>query len=77
MLTKLQSRVRAVSIAAVVPLLAAAPAFAQAVGDPFQTAVTDITAKIGVYGAALAGIAAAAVVFRLAVKYIKRLPSAG
>ena len=50
-------------------------AFAQAV-DPFTTAVTDITAKIGTYGAALVGVSAVGVIFMVAMKYVKKLPRA-
>lgn len=45
--------------------------------DPFMVAVTTVTGKIETYGAALVGLAAVGVVFWLAIKYVKRIPSAG
>lgn len=59
---------------AVAALLGPALAFAQT--DPFDAAVTDITAKIGTYGAALVGVAAVGVGFMVGMKYIKKLPRA-
>ena len=44
--------------------------------DPFDTAVTEITTKVTSYGAALVGVAAASVVFLVAMKYVKKLPRA-
>lgn len=55
--------------------LGSASAFAQ-VTDPFDTAVTTVTGKVESYAAALVGVAAAAVVFMVAVKYVKKLPRA-
>lgn len=50
-------------------------AFAQET-DAFTTAVTDATAKIGTYGAALVGVAAVGVVFMIGIKYVKRIRGA-
>lgn len=50
-------------------------AFAQAV-DPFTTAMTEATTKVGTYAAALVGLSAVAVVFMIAMKYVKRIPRA-
>lgn len=44
--------------------------------DPFDAAVTEVTTKVGTYGAALVGVAAAAVVFMVAIKYVKKIPRA-
>lgn len=44
--------------------------------DPFDTAVATVTTKVGTYGAALVGVAAAAVVFMVAIKYVKKIPRA-
>lgn len=52
-----------------------AVAFAQAT-DPFTVAIVDATAKVGLYAAALVGIGAVGVVFRIALKYVKKIPSA-
>lgn len=60
---------------AVLALPATMAAHAQAV-DPFDTAVTQVTGKVGSYGAALVGVAAAAVVFMVAIKYVKKIPRA-
>ena len=54
---------------------AAVPAFAQAV-DPFDTAMTNATTKVNSYAGALVGLAAVAVVFMIAIKYVKRIPRA-
>lgn len=63
---------------AVVALMAAAPvlSFAQAVADPFDTALSTITTKVNSYGAALVGLAAVGVLFVVAMKYVKKLPRA-
>lgn len=65
-------RTLAVSLAGVGSVV---PAFAQAV-DPFDTAMTTITGKVGTYAAALVGLGAVAVVFMVALKYVKKIPSA-
>lgn len=44
--------------------------------DPFDAAVTEVTTKVGTYGAALVGVAAAAVVFFVAIKYVKKISRA-
>lgn len=60
-----------VSAAALLP----AVAFAQT-ADPFDTALATVTAKVTSYAGALVGLAAVAVVFMVAVKYVKKLPKA-
>lgn len=60
---------------AVLSLPAAMAAHAQSV-DPFDTAVTSVTTKVTSYGGALVGVAAAAVVFMVAIKYVKKIPRA-
>lgn len=50
-------------------------AFAQT-ADPFTSAVTDATTKIGTYGAALVGLAAVGVGFMIAIKYVKKITKA-
>lgn len=62
----------AVVLAATLPVVA----FAQVAGDPFDTAIATATTKIGVYAAALVGVSAVAVVFMIAMKYVKRIPRA-
>jgi hypothetical protein len=61
----------AVSAAALLP----AVAFAQA-ADPFDTALATVTTKVTSYAGALVGVAAIAVVFMVAVKYVKKIPNA-
>lgn len=61
----------AVSAAALLP----AVAFAQT-ADPFDTALATVTTKVTSYAGALVGLAAVAVVFMVAVKYVKKLPKA-
>lgn len=46
---------------------------AAAHADPFTDAVTDVTAKIGTYGAALVGVAAVGVGFAVGIKYVKKI----
>ena len=64
---------RSLAVAAVtlIPLLASAQAT-----DPFDTAMTAATTKVGAYAAALVGLSAVAVVFMIAMKYVKRIPRA-
>lgn len=50
-------------------------AMAQSV-DPFNTAITEATTKVGAYAAALVGLSAVAVIFMIAMKYVKRIPRA-
>lgn len=62
---------------AVVALVVSLPALAMAQGvDPFTTALTDATTKVGVYAAALVGLGAVAVIFMIALKYVKKIPRA-
>jgi len=56
-------------------LAVSAPVFAQS-SDPFTTAMTDITTRVGTYGAALVGLSAVAVVFYVAMKFVKKIPKA-
>jgi len=65
---------RALAVVAVT-LLSAPAVFAQAV-DPFDTALTEATTKVGEYAAALVGLSAVAVIFMIAMKYVKRIPRA-
>lgn len=67
-------RKTAVALMSVSPVLA----FAQTTGttDPFDTAMSNATTKVGAYAAALVGLAAVAVVFMIAIKYVKRIPRA-
>jgi hypothetical protein len=53
-----------------------AMSFAQAAADPFDTALATVTTKVTGYAGALVGLAAVAVVFMVAVKYVKKLPKA-
>lgn len=62
-------------VAAASVALAGAPAFAQET-DPFTTAMTSVTDKVEEYAAALVGLAAVAVVFMIAIKYVKKIPGA-
>lgn len=60
---------------AVMTLPVAMAANAQAV-DPFDAALTEVKGKVGAYGASLVGLAAVAVVFFVAIKYVKKIPRA-
>lgn len=54
-----------------------APVLALAqVTDPFDTAMTEATTKVGEYAAALVGLGAVAVIFMIALKYVKKIPRA-
>lgn len=55
--------------------LASVGAFAQAT-DPFDTAMTTATTKVTSYAGALVGLAAVAVIFMIAIKYVKKIPKA-
>ena len=55
--------------------LASVGAVAQA-ADPFTGVLTDVTAKVGTYAAALVGLAAVGVGFMVALKYVKKIRSA-
>ena len=61
----------AVSAAVLLPAVALAQA-----ADPFDTALATVTTKLTSYAGALVGLAAVAVVFMVAVKYVKKLPKA-
>lgn len=61
----------AVSAVVLVPSVALAQAT-----DPFTTAMAEATTKVGTYAAALVGLSAVAVVFMIAMKYVKRIPRA-
>lgn len=54
--------------------LGSVAAFAQ--GDPFTTAMTEVTGKVQGYGAALVGLAAVGVAFYVAIKFVKKIPKA-
>jgi outer membrane lipoprotein-sorting protein len=75
MLTSIKNRAIALQAAAAVLLLSATGAFAQAT-DPFTTAMTEATSKVGTYAAALVGLSAVAVIFMIAMKYIKKIRGA-
>lgn len=65
-----------VAVGALIAVSSAA-AMAQTAGaDPFDTAITEATTKVGSYAAALVGLSAVAVVFMIAMKYVKRIPRA-
>lgn len=53
-----------------------APVLALAQTDPFTDAVTEATTKVTAYAGALVGLAAVAVVFMIAVKYVKKIKGA-
>jgi hypothetical protein len=75
---KVRSMIRDLPLRAAVALTTMAPVLAMAQAtDPFDTAVTNITAKVQSYGAALVTLAAVSVVFFLGIKYVKKLPKAG
>ena len=64
-------------LAVVTGLMFTGLAMAQTTGvDPFTTAMTEATTKVGTYAAALVGLAAVSVVFMIAIKYVKKLPRA-
>lgn len=73
MFNSLQNRAREIGIVAAtsLPVLAMAQST-----DPFDTALATATTKVGQYAAALVGLAAVAVVFMIAIKYVKRIPRA-
>lgn len=62
---------------AALPVLALSSVMAHAqVADPFDAALATATSKVGSYAAALVGLAAVAVIFMIAIKYVKRIPAA-
>lgn len=65
-------RASLVALATVAPVAA----FAQTTADPFNDALTEITANVTTYGGALVGLAAVGVVFMIAIKYVKKLRGA-
>lgn len=71
---KARSYVSTKSLAVGVAL--AAPMASFAAGDPFTDATTVIKDKIALYGADLVVVAAAGVVFMVAIKYVKKIPRA-
>jgi len=70
------AQLRDIPLRASVALVTLAPFLANASTDPFDTAVTAVSAKVTSYAGALVGVAAIAVVFMIAIKYIKKLPRA-
>lgn len=52
------------------------PGFAMAATDPFDTALTDVSAKVTTYATGLVTIAAVAVGFLVAAKYVKKIVGA-
>lgn len=72
MLQAIRNRSRELAIAAVtsVPVLS----FAQA--DPFDAALADVSGKVTGYAGSLVTLAAIAVAFMVAVKYVKKIPRA-
>jgi hypothetical protein len=64
---------KAKAFVAVASLAASTAAFA---ADPFSDAVTDVTTKVGTYGAALVGVAAIGVGFSVGIKYVKKIARA-
>ena len=70
----IRTKVRTVA-ASVATLGMSIAAHAQS-ADPFDTALATVTAKTGTYAAALVGVSAVAVVFMVAMKYVKKLPRA-
>lgn len=58
-------------------VLASSASFAQTAGSAaFTTAVTDVSADIATYGAALVGVAAVGVAFMVGMKYVKKIRGA-
>jgi choline-glycine betaine transporter len=67
---KMAARVAAVSAAALPVAVFATPA------DPFTTVMADATTRVNTYAAALVTIGGVAVLFMIALKYIKKIPRA-
>lgn len=74
-LSSIRSKVAALTAIATCAALSAPAVMAQ-VTDPFDTAMTEATEKVGSYAAALVGLGAVAVVFMIALKYVKKIPRA-
>lgn len=73
----LRGRVARIGAAVSAAVFLPAVAFAQSTpADPFDTAMTAMTTKVGAYAAALVGLAAVSVGFMIAIKYVKKLPRA-
>ena len=73
----LRGRVVRIGAAVSAAVFLPAVAFAQSTPtDPFDTAMTAMTTKVGAYAAALVGLAAVSVGFMIAIKYVKKLPRA-
>lgn len=70
-LRELSTRGYVVATVALAPVLASAQ-----VTDPFDAALTTATTKVTSYAGALVGLAAVAVVFMIAIKYVKKIPKA-
>ena len=64
-------RTLAVATVAALPVLASAQSV-----DPFDTAITTITGKVEGYAGSLVVLAAVGIVFAIAIKYMKKIPSA-
>lgn len=71
MFQKLQDK----ALAASVLVVSSVPVMAQTT-DPFDTAMAEATTKVGAYAAALVGLGAVAVIFMIALKYVKKIPRA-
>jgi hypothetical protein len=71
---KVTHRVRDAALVASVALLSS-PVFAQGT-DPFDAAVTSVTAKVNLYWPQLVGIAAIAVAFAIGLKYVRKIRGA-
>lgn len=74
MFNKINAKFVAVAALATTAMLSVS-AYAQSV-DPFDTALAQVTTSTTKYASALVGVAAIAVVFMIAIKYVKKLPKA-
>lgn len=72
MLSKMMNKARHLALV----IGTSAPVLALAQTDPFADAMTDATAKVETYAAALVGLGAVAVVFMIALKYVKKIVKA-
>lgn len=70
------SKIRASYRNAGIVLASSLPVLAMAQTDPFTDAMSDVTTKVTSYGGALVGLAAVAVVFFVAIKYVKKITKA-
>lgn len=64
------------SKAAVILASASLPLVSFAQTTPFDAAMTSATTNVGTYAAALVGLSAVAVVFMIAMKYVKKITRA-